>query len=173
VPNLRTSLLVLCILVSASHAQEPAVKAPSQAAKPPHATRIVLSLGSGMCYGYCNIELEVDPGEAILHVRSRESDKKKCPDLKVTASLSNKHWTELAQSIDHGAVFKLPDSVGCPGCVDQVIEGIEIRFSDRTTKDVEFNEGSAPTELTDLSARLVALHEKLSKELPPTTRCSF
>jgi hypothetical protein len=124
-----------------------------------------------MCYGYCDAELAVEPGEATLLNQSWEKDKNKCPDLKVRADVSDKHWKELVQLIDREALFPLPDRIGCPGCVDEVVESLEVRFSNQTKKTVQYNLGSAPKEIQALSTRLAALHEKLHGELPPTTRC--
>jgi hypothetical protein len=124
-----------------------------------------------MCYGYCWIELEVKPGEAILLEHSRNEDKRRCPDLKVRADLSDKHWKELVQLIDRQALFALPESVGCPGCVDEVVESIEVRFTNRTKKSLYYNRGDPPQEIKALSARLAALQEKLGNELPPTNSC--
>jgi hypothetical protein len=168
--KLETSLL-LCVLTTTAWVQQsPEAKVPAHTVKPPRVTRIFLRLGAGMCYGYCSSELEVDATEAILHEQSTDN-KTKCPDMSVKEDLSNKHWKELAQLVDHDAVFALPDQIGCPGCTDQVVEGVEVRFSDHTKKAVEFNEGSAPEAIKALSAGLAALGEKLHKEFPPTPLC--
>jgi hypothetical protein len=123
-----------------------------------------------MCYGYCESELNVEPGEAALLKQSRD-DKKKCPDLQVKASLSDSHWKELAQLVDHKALFALPDTIGCPGCADEVTVALEIAFTDHTRKTVSFNAGSAPNQLKDLSIKLEALQQRLEKEFPPATQC--
>ena len=140
-------------------------------AKPPHVISIRFSQSSGMCYGYCSAELTVEQSQATLVKHSWEKDKHKCPDLEVKTDRSDKHWKELAQLIDSEALFALPERVGCPGCVDEVVESIEIRFSNHTKKDVVYNMGSAPSEIKALSAKLAALTEKLNSELPRTTRC--
>jgi hypothetical protein len=169
-PDLATSLLLVCIVATMLRAQEiPSAKA-SQHAKPARVTHIRAITGAGMCYGYCEHELNVEYGEAVLLKQSRDN-KNKCPDLQVKADLSDKHWRELAQLVDHKALFALPDTIGCPGCVDEVTESMEITFSDHTKKTVFYNLGSAPNEIKDLSAKLEALRKKLEKEFPPITQC--
>jgi hypothetical protein len=124
-----------------------------------------------MCYGYCSAQLEVESGEATLLNHSRDKDPNKCPDLRVRRDLSGTHWKELVQLVDREALLALPDRIGCPGCVDEVIESLEVRFSNHTKKSVQYNLGGAPKEIQSLSARLAALLAKLDSELPPTTRC--
>jgi hypothetical protein len=125
-----------------------------------------------MCYGYCYALLEVEPGGATVLNQSRDNDKNNCPDLRVKGDLSDAHWKELTQLVDREALLALPDSIGCPGCVDEVVASLEVRFSNHTKKIVRYNFGRAPKEVQSLSARLAALQEKLERELPPTTtRC--
>lgn len=172
--HLRTALWLICLAAGTVWAQEqPGAKAADHPAKPPRVTPILFSRSSGMCYGYCSAELEAEPGEATLLTQSWEKDKNECPDLKVRADLSDKHWKELIQLIDREALFGLPDRIGCPGCADEVIESVEARFSNHTKKAVRYNLGNAPKEIQALSARLAALLEKLNSELPPTTRCGL
>ena len=172
VNNLRITSMLICLAVGTLWAQEPLLaNATGQSAKPPRVTRILLSRSSGMCYGYCYVQLEVESGEAMLVNHSRDEDTNKCPDLMVRADLSGAHWKELVQLVDREALLALPDRIGCPGCVDQVTESLEVRFSNHTKKIVQYNLGSAPKEIQSLSARLAALLEKLDGELPPNTRC--
>lgn len=118
-----------------------------------------------MCYGYCYSELEVKQGKASLLVGSRDEDKN-CPNRVVKANLSDKRWKEMTQAIDREALFALPNSIGCPGCVDEVVESIEVRFSDHTKKTVQYNLGGAPKKIKALAESLLNLHEKMRKELP-------
>jgi len=172
VHNIRMALMLTCLAAGTVWAQEPPVaKATDHPAKPPRVVRIIFSQSSGMCYGYCYAELQVGPGEATLLNQSWEKDKKKCPDLKVRADLSEKHWEELVQLIDRETLFALPERIGCPGCVDEVVESLEVRFSNHTKKAVLYNLGSAPQEIQALSARLAVTLKKLDSELPPTKRC--
>jgi hypothetical protein len=53
--------------------------------------------------------------------------------------LSGSRWKELVQLVDHEALLALPDRIGCPGCVDEVIESLEVRFSNHTKKIVQYN----------------------------------
>lgn len=135
--------------------------------KLPRVISIRLTFSSGMCYGYCHTELTIEHGDATLLTGSWERDGHQCPDLKVRSDLSEKHWKELLALVDHQALLALPESIGCPGCVDEVVEGIEVRFSDHTKKRITYNMGSAPKEIKALSEKLSALEKRLSKELPP------
>lgn len=141
----------------------------------PRVLGIRLSLSSGMCYGYCYFEVNVEPDVAILMTSPSDGYKQTCPELKVTADLSRKHWQELTELIDHDALLALPEHIGCPGCVDQVVESIEIRYSDHTKKRTDFNTGVPPVEIRPLSEKLVALKRRLAKELPPlaTKQCEL
>lgn len=170
--NLRIALMLICLAAGTLSAQEPPLaKATGHPDKPLRVTRILFSRSSGMCYGYCYAQLEVESGEATLLNHSRDKDTNKCPDLRVRGDLSGTHWKELVQLVDRAALLALPDRIGCPGCVDEVIESLEVRFSNHTKKIVQYNLGSAPKEIQSLAARLAALLEKLNSELPPTTRC--
>ncbi len=170
--NLRTGYILTGLVVSSLWAQEaPLAKKAAHPVKPPQVTHIRFILSSGMCYGYCMQELDVEQGQAILLNHSQGEDKNKCPDLKVTADFSDKHWKELVQLIDREALFALPERIGCPGCVDQVIEHVEVRFSDHTKRGVSYNLGDTPKEIKTLSAKLAALEAKLANEIPPISRC--
>jgi hypothetical protein len=163
--------MLICLAAGTQWVQEPPhAKATGQQPKPPRVTRILFSQSSGMCYGYCYSGLEIEPGEATLLIQSRQEDRDKCPDLKVSADLSDKHWKELVQLVDRETLLALPERIGCPGCVDEVIESLEVRFSNHTKKIVRYNFGSGPNEIQSLSARVAALLDKLDRELPLTTR---
>jgi hypothetical protein len=166
--------MLTCLVAGITYGLEPPVaKATNHPAKPPHVAHIIFIRSSGMCYGYCYAELQVGPGETTLLNQSRDNDKKKCPDLKVRADLSEKHWKELVQLVDREALFAMPERIGCPGCVDEVVESLEVRFSDHTKKSVMYNLESAPQEIQALSASLAATLKKLDSELPRTTRCGY
>lgn len=127
---LRIALMLICLAAGSLLAQEPPLaKSKGQPTKPPRVIRILFSQSSGMCYGYCYAQLEVESGEATLLKPYRDKNTNKCPDLKVRGDLSGTHWKELAQLVDHEALLALPERIGCPGCVDEVIESLEVRFS--------------------------------------------
>ena len=142
-------------------------------AKPPRVINIRFSLSSGMCYGYCFIELEVERGVATLLDKSWSEDERKCPDIKVRADFSDKHWKEMTDLVDRKALLTLPERIGCPGCTDSIVESVEVQFSDQTKKKTTYDWGHPPTEIKALSKSLHDEEEKLSKELPPSTvtRC--
>ena len=100
--NLRIALMLISLAAGTLSAQEPPLaKAKGQPAKPPRVTRILFSRSSGMCYGYCSAQLEVESGEATLLNHSRDKDPNKCPDLRVRRDLSGAHWEELVQLVPY------------------------------------------------------------------------
>lgn len=159
---MRAMALAACCALSLPLAAQQA-KTPL---KPVHAVHIGFGQWVGICYGYCSVELEVSPGEATLLKTADRSDKRKHPDLRVRADLSTKHWKELQQLADHDTLFALPDHVGCPGCVDEEVEFLEVKFSDRSKKLISYNAGSAPKEIKELTDKLRTLENKLGSELP-------
>lgn len=169
--TLKKSLVLTVILFATASL----IAADKTSPSPPRVLGIRLALSSGMCYGYCFFELNVEPGMAILLTSSSNRDKQACPDLKVTTNLSDKHWNELEKLIDHDALLALPERIHCPGCADGVVEAIEVRYSDHTKKTTYFNMGDDPEEIRPLSEKLLALERRLAKELPPTSirRCEL
>ena len=72
--------------------------------------------------------------------------------------------------VDHDALLALPDTIWCQGCTgDEGSEFIEVKFSDRTKKSV-YCTGGVPKEIEALSEKLLALINKLERELPPVWR---
>ncbi len=161
------ALSIFALLIGNLDAQHSA-KAPES----PQVVSIRFAFSMGMCLGYCSQEVQVAPGEAILLARTLLANKH-CPDRKVRVDFSAEDWKGLIDGIDRRALLVLPGTIGCPGCADERVEGIEVRFSDDTMMEISYNSGNAPQEIKTLSEKLSALHEKLSKQLPPvnTKRC--
>jgi hypothetical protein len=157
------ALLILCVALNTACAQQES--APGRSAKPPHVLSIRYGWFSGMCYGYCSEELNVSTGDAVL-MKTASSEKSKYRDLRVAGNVSPKHWRELAQLADYQNFDGVPERIGCPGCVDEPVEYIEVRYSDRTTKSVTYNAGGAPVPLATLAEKLSALIAKLEKDIP-------
>ena len=145
-------------------AQQPAPNKPSK--KAARVTSISLDQLSGMCYGYCSSQLVVTEGSATLTLSSF-GEKEKYPDVVVTSDIGAKRWKSLLQAFDHENIFAEPDRIGCPGCVDEPIEGIEVHFSDGRSTSITYNLGGAPVALRALQQQLSTLEEKLRSEIPP------
>ena len=162
--HLRSLALVLVAGAASLSAQHAAPNKPAK--KAPQVTSISFGQLTGMCYGYCSSQLEVSDGSATLTLSSF-GEKEKYPDIVVKTEISAKRWKTLTQAFDHDELFAEPDRIGCPGCVDEPIEGIEIHFSDGKSKSVTYNLGGAPVALRALQQQLSMLEEKLRREIPP------
>ena len=161
-------LIICCMGVNAGIAQS--TKSVSRHSSPIRVVSIRFSTGPGLCsICYCGSEIEVHPGSVTLLKQPfrecQQRDPQRFRDIRVDAGLSNKHWQELQRLVNHDALFGLPDTIGCPGCTDGLIQQIEVKFSDHTTKSVRYE--SAPAEISLLSEKLSVLADKLEKELPP------
>ena len=96
----------------------------------------------------------------------QQQNPQKYRDLTVDADLSEKHWQELHQLVDHDTLLALPDTIPCPGCTgDEGSELVEVAFSDHTKKSVSCT--GPPKGLEALFEKLFALEAKLERELPP------
>jgi hypothetical protein len=158
------ALFVLAAGTASSVAQHPASnKSIKKAAK---VTRISFGQSSGMCYGYCSSQLVVAEGSATVTLSSF-NEKEKYADLVVRSDISAKRWNSLVQAFDRDGLFALPNAIGCPGCVDEPVEGIEVHFSDGRSKSVNYNLGAVPVSLRALQEQLASLEEKLRSEIPP------
>jgi hypothetical protein len=175
---LLASLVVACSIGGSRAGAEQAIPASKQTghrrAAPVRVVSIRFVSGGGFgCSSYCSNEIKVRPGRATLLERPirelQQQNPQKYRDLKVDADLSNKHWQELQQLVDHDILFALPNRIPCPGCTgDEGSEFIEVTFSDHSKKSVSCTE--APKGLEALFEKLFALETKLQRELPPSWR---
>jgi hypothetical protein len=120
-----------------------------------------------MCYGYCATDLTIESRQSRL-VERAFSETKKYPDLKGKRKLAKEEWDELLQSVDPQAQSALVGRIGCPGCVDEVVESIEVQFSDGTKKSVEYNAGTAPPALARTVQCINSIRAKFTLRVPPT-----
>jgi hypothetical protein len=134
-----------------------------------HATSISFAQWAGLCSCYCGVEVQVNPQGATLFKNAfrecQQRDPQRYRDFRVHADLSNKHWKELEKLADKATLLSLPDSTGCASCVDSVDESIEVVFSDKTKKSVQFPMGMPPKELLPLHEKLSRMLNKLEDEL--------
>jgi hypothetical protein len=162
-----TAVIFVCSAVNAA-VQQPIVPKPgASSTKPVRVVNIRFGASAGMCYGYCSSELEVRSGEAVLHQHAwGPVEQRRYPARQVRADLSNKHWKELQQLVNHDGFMSLPATIGCPDCTDGGAESVEVKFSDHTSKKITFDMGNPPKQLKDLRDKLWELEQKLGKELP-------
>jgi hypothetical protein len=108
-----------------------------------HLVRVRTGSYAGMCIGYCDHETVIEPG--LMRSVSRSfSEKKKYPEVKMKASITKKDWDELKNFLDAKVLAAFSGRIGCPGCVDEMVEWVEVEFSDGTKKAIAYNEGNAP-----------------------------
>src|SRR5207302_3458233 len=119
----------------------------------PQSARIVrvrTGTSCGMCSGpYYESETSVGPGLMVTIHRSR-ADKKNYPDLKTKYRIARQDWEELQQAIDVRVLAALTGSVGCPGCLDERREWLEVQFGDGTKRSISYNSGSAPPAIAEV-----------------------
>ena len=108
-----------------------------------HLVRVRTGSYAGMCMGWCDQETIIEPG-SMRSVSRAFSEKKKYPEVKMKASITKKDWDELKNFLDAKVLAAFSGRIGCPGCVDEMVEWVEVEFSDGTKKSVAYNEGNSP-----------------------------
>jgi len=138
--KLWLSFFVAGLMAGTLTAQQAPQPAPS-----PNAYLVRVRTGSyaGMCIGYCDHETVIEPG-SIRSVSRSFSEKKKYPEVKMKTSITKKDWDELKNFLDAKVLAAFSGRIGCPGCVDEMVEWVEVEFSDGTKKSVAYNEGNSP-----------------------------
>ena len=59
-------------------------------------------------------------------------------------AITRKDWDERKNLLDAKVLAAFGGRIGCPGCVDERVEWVEVEFSDGTKRGVAYNEGNAP-----------------------------
>lgn len=114
---------------------------------------------AGMCIGWCDSETIIEPG-SIRRVSRAFSEKKKYPEMKSKYAISKKDWGDLQNAIDANVLAAFTGRIGCPGCADEMVEWVEVEFSDGTKKSVSYNEGNAPQPLAVLMQKIRTIGTK-------------
>ena len=118
-----------------------------------------------MCIGYCVEELTIEKTRSLLVEKPNEKNRK-YPELKAKRKLGKEEWIELERSIDVKAESVLVGRVGCPGCVDQLVESIEVQFGNGETKSVSYNYGEAPAAISQMLRCVEGIRSKFSLKIP-------
>lgn len=88
------------------------------------------------------------------------SEKKKYPEMKMKSAITKREWDDLQQFLDARVLAAFVGRIGCPGCADEMVEWVEVEFSDGTKKAVSYNEGSAPAPIAELLLKIAAIGTK-------------
>ena len=115
--------------------------------------RIEYGSSSGMCTGYCYSETTIQPMTARSVSRTNFSlngyrDKEQ-PDMKIKWKITTEEWERAKAAIDPESLFAFPDRIGCPGCLDEPVDWITVKYSDGTEKSVICNRGGPATDVSD------------------------
>jgi hypothetical protein len=132
-----------------------------QSDPPPNAHLVRVRTGSyaGMCIGYCDQETIIEPG-SMRSISRPFSEKKKYPEVKMKYSITKKDCDELKNFLDAKVLAAFSGGIGCPGCVDERVEWVEVEFSDGTRKVVSYNEGNAPPLIAALLQKIRGIGAK-------------
>jgi hypothetical protein len=124
-----------------------------------------------MCYGYCYSQTTIE--ERMVRSVSRTNYSlngnrdNEHPDKKSHRKITSEQWERVKGAVDTESLFALPDKIGCPGCVDEPVDWITVRYSDGTEKSVMCNSGGPATEMSDkIKAALVQVPSKAPTRRP-------
>jgi hypothetical protein len=92
----------------------------------------------------------------------RAPDKKKYPELRTKRKITKEDWDELQRAIDPVGLFALPDRIASPGSADELVEWIEVEFSDGSKKSVAYNQGSTPQAIAKAMQKINLIETKPS-----------
>jgi hypothetical protein len=124
-----------------------------------HLVRIRTGSYTGMCIGYCDQETIIEPG-TMRSISRSFSENKKYPEVKMKYPITKKDWDELTNFFDERVLAAFSGRIGCPGCVDERVEWVEVEFSDGTKRGVAYNEGNAPPLIAALLQKIRGIGAK-------------
>ena len=130
----------------------------------PHVVSIRDATSSGMCYGYCSDEIRIK-GRSVRFFKRVNENRDRYPEREVKGKISQEEWEGLLKLVDKDALLAVPDRIGCPGCVDEIIEWTQVSFSDGTKKSVTDNLGQAPQPIASLSQKIESIRQEMEEEL--------
>jgi len=150
-------VMVFFVMATANgvwRAREAAQKTP-QSGPAVGAKLVLVRTGSyaGMCVGYCDHQTTIGPKSIRLVTRAFD-DKAKYPDMESKRAITKKDWETLEASIDAKVLAALDVRTGCPGCADEVVNWVEVEFSDGTKKRGAYNAGTEPAAIAELLVKI-------------------
>jgi hypothetical protein len=105
-------------------------------------TRVVVEEACGFCSGeYYMNQVILTPKTLVRILWARRG-----PKWNVTTqrTLTREEWIRVTSLLDANTLATFKGPIGCPGCVDQPTDGVEVDFSDGTTKSVLYSVGEGP-----------------------------
>lgn len=150
------TLLVAGLMAGILSAQQAPQPDPSPDA---HLVRVRTGSYAGMCMGWCDHETIIEPG-SMRSISRAFSEKKKYPEIKLNSSITKKDWDDLKNFIDARVLAAFTGRIGCPGCADEMVEWVEVEFSDGTKKSISYNNGSAPPQIAALQQKIRGIGAK-------------
>ncbi len=151
--KLWVTLFTVSLMAGAVRAQQAPQPDPTPGA---HLVRLRTGSYAGMCIGSCDSETIIEPG-SMSRISRAFSEKKKYPEMKTKYAITKREWDDLQHSIDANVLAAFTGRIGCPGCADELVEWVEVEFSDGTKKSVSYNEGSAPRPIATLMQKIEAI----------------
>jgi hypothetical protein len=124
-----------------------------------HLVRIRTGSYAGMCIGYCDHETVIEPG-SMRSISRAFSEKKKYPEMKMKSSIIKGDWDDLKSFLDAKVLAAFSGRIGCPGCADEMVEWVEVEFSDGTKKSVSYNLGNGPPPIAALLQKIRGIGAK-------------
>jgi hypothetical protein len=144
-----------------------AKQTPPQSASPKgHIVRIRTGSYAGFCNPCAASETIVEP-RSITTISRSFSDKRTYPDVKLKRKITKEDWEDLQHSIDARVLGTFIGRMGCPGCADELVEWVEVQFSDGTKKSVSYNEGGAPLAIAALVQKIKTIGESRLPQQKP------
>ncbi|MCP4584214.1 MAG: hypothetical protein GY839_21590 [candidate division Zixibacteria bacterium] len=119
----------------------------------------------GMCIGYCDFEIQIIDSNAVYVARSW--DDSDYPDSMLHSTISIQEWQSLVELIDMETLLSLDSVIGCPDCVDQGGEWIEIKYFDQTRK-ITFDPCLTIEPIQELIDAIRTIRIRFYRELFPT-----
>src|SRR6266700_122901 len=161
-----TSLLVVGLTTGSVLAQQ---TPPPRASPNSNIARIRSGSYAGMCFDYCvSEETTIKPGSIVVVSRSF-TEKRKYPDVKLKRKITTEDWEGLLHSIDATVLATFIGEIGCPGCADELVEWVEVQFSDGTKKLGSYNEGNAPPAIAALLQKIKTIGATRLRQPKPHT----
>jgi len=125
-------------------------------------TTIKSGASFGMCTGYCRREIEINAGSVSFTKSGWITDE--YPPIVTTSEITSQEWNSLFQLIDPGILTTMDDIYGCPDCVDQGSEWIEIIQPD-FSKKITFEFGDSIEKIKDLLNRVREIRAEYENEI--------
>jgi hypothetical protein len=155
--RMRNKIWLFLIVAGLTAGTLSAQQAPQPDSSPnAHLVRVRTGSYAGMCIGWCDSETIIEPG-SMRRISRSFSEKKKYPNIESKYPIARKDWDELQRFIDAGVLDAFVGRIGCPGCADELVEWVELEFSDCTKKSVSYNAGSAPPQIAALLERIKSI----------------